>query len=317
LYIAGYDWSNDSNSQLLKFGLGVDQVPLEASGSFRGNVLNSYSMDELGHYFRLASTYTDKDNATVNNVVVFDQVGDELTKVGEVKDIAKGERIYAARFMGDRAYLVTFKNFDPLFTLDMADPTKPAVVGELEIPGFSRFLFPIDENHIVGVGQDIKENEPHGVKLSLFDVTDMSKPVEKDVYAFDTGDEFFGSPALFDPHALSYFAERHMIALPLSKNSWSDPKDQAEKLELVTVDPNKGFKLAGEITQSGQIQRSVRIGNELFSIGTDGVHVFSFDDLTKEISHLDLPDSNWTRPWGGGNGGFVAPFGGGNFIALA
>jgi len=298
LYLAGYDWeSNNDRSALLKFGLGVDSVPLEASGTFAGQVLNSYSMDESGSFFRLASTYTSKDDVQANAVTVFDQVGDELNPSGQILGIAKGERIYAARFMGDRGYLVTFRQFDPLFSLDLSNPTKPAVAGQLELPGFSRYLYPIDENHLVGVGQDIKNNEPNGVKLSLFDVTDLAAPKEIDTYAFDTGDEFFGSPVLSDPHAFIYFPDQHMIALPLDKNSWSDPSAEVEKLALVTVDPAKGFTLAGNIIDKGKVQRSVRIGDELFSISTSGIRAFSFSDLTTEISHLDLPDDVWVRPW--------------------
>ncbi|NIP67558.1 hypothetical protein GWM83_02345, partial [Candidatus Bathyarchaeota archaeon] len=108
--------------------------------------------------------------------------------MGRLEDLAPGEKIYSARFMGDRGYLVTFRKVDPLFVLDLSQPTNPKVLGKLKIPGYSDYLHPYDENHIIGVGKETVAAEQgdfawyQGVKISLFDVTDVEDPREIDKY---------------------------------------------------------------------------------------------------------------------------------------
>ena len=139
-------------SDVVKFTLGSDEVALTASARVAGNLLDSFSMDENGQYFRLATTEYGQDGY-VNRVDILDQVGSELRLVGTVGGISPGEQIHAARFIGDRAYLVTFIIVDPLVTLDLSDPANPKVAGELEVPGFSDYLQPIDATHLIVLGQ--------------------------------------------------------------------------------------------------------------------------------------------------------------------
>jgi uncharacterized secreted protein with C-terminal beta-propeller domain len=290
LYLAGYNWdgSDSVSTDVIKFSLGVDQVTLEATGSVRGDVLNSFSMDEKGRNFRIATTYDSGDSSS-SAITVLDQVGDDLAQIGQVEGLADGEQIYGARFMGDRAYIVTFRQVDPLFTIDMTDATAPKVVGTLKVPGVSNYLFPLDAAHLIGVGQSGDDTgRLHGVQLSLFDVTDLANPKQVDTYSFGSSSEWTTSPAMWDPHSFSYFPEYSVLALPVSGQG------TREQMEVFKVDPVKGFTLLGGIAHEGQAQRSVRIGNVIYSIGSDGVKAYALTDLKTEISHLDLPD-DWDR----------------------
>jgi uncharacterized secreted protein with C-terminal beta-propeller domain len=297
LYLAGSDWSDEETitTQVVKFSLGVDQVTLEATGAVVGDVLNSFSMDENGRNFRIATTH-DWGSESASAITVLDQVGDDLTQIGQVDGLAAGEQIFGARFMGDRAYLVTFRQVDPLFTIDMADATAPKVIGTLKVPGVSNYLFPVDETHLIGVGRSGDDTgRLGGVQLSLFDVTDFAKPKQVDTYEFGDKSGWTSSPAIWDPHSFSYFPEYGVLALPVSGLK------QREQMEVFSVDLAKGFTRLGGIDHEGEVQRSVRIGGVIYSIGSDGIKAYALNDLKNEVSHLDLPD-DYQRPpfvdWG-------------------
>ena len=220
-----YDFRGDrrETTDIHKFSY-VDRgaVPV-ASGSVPGRVLNQYSMGEHEGFLRVATTvgptFSNFGQRTPahNNVYVLGQDDTELRIVGQVEDIAPRETIQSARFLGDRGYVVTFEQIDPFFTLDLSDPTAPRVVGELKIPGFSTFLQPLDDDHLLAVGRYIPEQGfgPWGVQLSIFDVSDFANPKQSAnvILGRLTG---ANSEALFNPKALTYFPERGMVALPIT-----------------------------------------------------------------------------------------------------
>lgn len=203
----------------------VDGTPIaSASGSVPGRILNQYSMGEHNGYLRVATTVGrtfigfGEGTASANNVYVLGQSGSDLEVVGSVEGIAPGESIKAARFLGDRGYVVTFRQVDPLYTLDLADPFNPFIAGELKVPGFSTFVVPMDEDHLLTVGQYIPDAGPFfawGVQLSIFDVSDFANPVQKFSTVIGT-ESGAGSEALYNPKAFTYFAERGLLALPVS-----------------------------------------------------------------------------------------------------
>ncbi len=199
----------------------VDRGAMAGStGSVPGRVLNQYSMGEHADHLRVATTVGNFSSAT-NNVYVLKETAEGLTTVGRIEGIAPGEDIRSARFLGDRGYVVTFEQIDPFFTLDLADPTNPRVVGELKVPGFSTFLVPMDETHILAVGQYIPEDGSffsQGVQLSIFDVTDFADPQRTaNVVLGEEGWAY--SEALDNPKAFTYFAERDLVALPVNIES--------------------------------------------------------------------------------------------------
>ena len=200
--------------------MGRGAVPV-ATGSVPGRVLNQFSMDEHAGHLRVATTTVDPREfrfTPENNVFVLAETGGELEIVGSVTNLAPGETIRSARFLGDRGYLVTFEQIDPLFTLDLSDPADPKVIGELKVPGFSTFIVPIDRNHLLTVGQFIPEVAPffpRGVQLSIFDVTQFDQPRLAALAVLGEGTGA-SSEALHNPKAFTYFAERGLIALPVS-----------------------------------------------------------------------------------------------------
>jgi len=193
-----------------------------AVGSVPGRILNQYSMGEYEGFLRVATTVGPTFTAfnqtdSTNQVIVLQQQEDTLSIVGSVGGLAPRETIQSARFIGDRGYVVTFEQIDPLFTLDLSDPTNPQVIGELKVPGFSTFLVPMDADHILAVGQYIPDEffGNRGVQLSIFDVSDFSNPTLQHnvILGENSGAQ---SEALFNPKAFTYFVEEGLVALPLS-----------------------------------------------------------------------------------------------------
>ncbi len=227
-----YDWqgNNRTTTDIYKFAFVDRGATPVASGTVDGRVLNQYSMGEHAGNLRVATTidpawFFDETTGTGgissrarNGVYILGQSDASLIVVGKIEDIAVDESIQSARFLGDRGYLVTFLQTDPFFTLDLSDPANPQLVGVLEVPGYSTFLTPMDATHILSVGQYVPppgESGNWGVQISIFDVTDFSKPYRSSnvIIGADTGAY---SEALWDPKAFTYFAEEGMLALPVS-----------------------------------------------------------------------------------------------------
>ncbi|MDR0490881.1 MAG: beta-propeller domain-containing protein [Oscillospiraceae bacterium] len=190
MYIATDDYMNDGNGvSLAKFAINDGRIGYAGSGSVKGGLNDQFSMDEYAGHLRVATT--NWDMTSKNNLFVLDG---NMQICGSVQGFAPGERIYSARFMGERGYIVTFRETDPLFVFDLSDPTNPKVTGELKVPGFSSYLHPVGENTILGIGRDVYDvymrdnngketvvgQRTGGIKLSLFDVSDMGKPEEID-----------------------------------------------------------------------------------------------------------------------------------------
>jgi inhibitor of cysteine peptidase len=178
-------------------------------------------MDEYDGHFRIATTIghvsrTLTEVSSSNNLYVLNM---NLTIVGRLEDLAPGEQIYSARFMGDQCYLVTFKKIDPLFVIGLEDPANPRVLGRLKIPGYSNYLHPYSENLLIGIGKETVEAEEgdfawyQGVKISLFDVSDLANPTEAAKY--EIGDRGTDSPILSDHKALLFDKELNLLAIPV------------------------------------------------------------------------------------------------------
>jgi len=195
-----------------------------ATGTVPGRILNQYSMGEHNGYLRVATTIGSTFSALgersgpTNGVYILNQPAGTLDVVASLDNIEPGETIRSARFLGDRGYLVTFREIDPLLTMDLSDPFRPQIMGKLEIPGFSTFLVPVDDDHLLAVGQYIPSDGfffSWGVQLSIFDVSDFSNPQRThNVVLGETSGA--SSEALYNPKAFTYFAERGLVALPLS-----------------------------------------------------------------------------------------------------
>jgi uncharacterized secreted protein with C-terminal beta-propeller domain len=244
-----------------KIAIDQGKVEYKTMAEVPGSVLNQFSMDEQDGYFRIATTKNrswsslvdQETNDSYSNMYVLDQ---DMKQIGALENLAKGEKIYSVRFLGKRAYMVTFKQTDPLFVIDLATPTAPKILGELKIPGFSSYLHPYDENTLIGFGKDTSENEFGGVitgglKLSLFDVSQVDKPVELDHYSM--GDRGSDSIALTDHRAFLFSKDKNLLVVPVSlyqsanRNEWG--KFIFGGAAVFSVDNNK-FVLRGKIDHS-------------------------------------------------------------------
>ena len=214
---------------LHKISINTGNITYIAQGEVPGHILNQFSMDEHNGFFRIATTSGNNWNEgsqTSNNIYILDET---LNQVSKIENIAPGESIYAARFLGDRAYLVTFVQVDPLFTVDLSDPYNPRILGELKIPGYSEYLHPYDETHIIGIGKEVdpsidaeKVHTPGavyytailGLKLALFDVSDIEHPVEEAKVVI--GNRGTDSPALYDHKAFLFDKDKQLLVIPVS-----------------------------------------------------------------------------------------------------
>ncbi len=216
--------SAQSNTKIFKFSLQDAKLQYEGEGKVPGTIINQFSMDEYNDHFRIATTYGDTwredEYTSQNNVYILDK---NLAMTGKIENIAPGERIYSTRFMGDRAYMVTFKQVDPFFVLDLSNPAQPQILGKLKIPGYSDYLHPYDANHIIGFGKETVEVSGfngqstafyQGLKIAIFDVTDVSQPVEMSKVVI--GDRGSDSELLRNHKALLFSREKNLLALPVT-----------------------------------------------------------------------------------------------------
>lgn len=231
----------ETEDETLVYRVKLDKqnMVVEAEGKVSGFVLNQFSMDEYNGYFRIATTewdnkWTDEGftSDSTNSLFIMDM---NLDVVGKLENLAVGESIYSTRFMGDRVYIVTFRQIDPFFVIDVSNPTQPTVLGYLKIPGYSSYLHPYDETHIIGIGM-----ENSTLKLSLFDVTDVTAPVETAKYTVEA--DYSSSTVLWDHKAFLFDKTKNLLALPVSTNFYHNmikpATDPSVEPMNPTIDPD-------------------------------------------------------------------------------
>ena len=219
LYLFGQTWDyNNTYTAIYKYKVKDTNVEFVAANKVIGYILNQFSADEYKGYLRIATTTWNNGN----NIFVLDE---KLQKTGEILSLAKGEQIKSCRFIGDKGYVVTYRTIDPLFTINLSNPKKPVVTGELKIPGFSSYLHPISENLIIGIGEnttplywrDEDGNEIEagikqiGIKVSLFDVSNDSKPVE--IKALSIGGPGSYTDIGYDHKSFMYIKDKGLVAI--------------------------------------------------------------------------------------------------------
>ena len=224
-----WDWSVDNTkTNIFKFELDDGNIEYKGRGEVPGRILNQFSMDENGDYFRIATTKGNSwndQNPSTNNLYV---LGKDMDQVGSLEGLAPGEKIYSTRFMGNRLYMVTFKQVDPLFVIDLKSPSNPKLLGKLKIPGFSNYLHPYDENHIIGFGKDTEVTEKdqvlmQGMKMAIFDVSDVENP--KQMFTENIGDRGTDSELLNNHKALLFDKSKNLLAFPINIREKVEPED--------------------------------------------------------------------------------------------
>ena len=288
-----YWWEDNNEERLNLHAFDVTDGDVDYLGSARatGMPINQFALDEYEGVLRVA-TWTGGNRWWWSDAPIESQVhtfainAGELQKLGALNGIAAGEQLFAARFLGDTAYLVTFEQIDPLFTIDLSDPANPAILGELEVPGFSTYLHPLNGGRLlsIGVGGDAN-GATWNTTVSLFDVSDLSAPallMRHDLANDNNGWNW--SDALYEHKAFQFHEAFGLLALPLSATrTTNDYWEWISTLELVKVE-NDVLSTYGSIDHSAyfsstdygyspEIRRSFFIGDHIYAISSKAVTV--------------------------------------------
>ncbi len=304
--------SVDEVSEIHKFRIGQDAAETRylGSGVVPGHVLNQFAMDEWHGYLRIATSKGRVPDPNVESVIsVLAESGGNLVRVGAVDKIAPGEDIRAVRFDDDRGYIVTFKKTDPLFVIDLYDPSRPRVLGELKIPGYSTYMHRIDRNHLLSIGFDADEKGDFayfdGVLLQLFDVTNPTDP--KLIHREKLGTRGSSSEAATNHLAFNYFRERGLLAFPMTICEGGGDGNYGNELTfsgllVYEVSVESGFKRLGGIdhgtrgvncqtwwTQANSlVKRSIFLDELVYSIAMDRLKVQRMGQLGKDVADIGL-----------------------------
>ncbi|KRQ86909.1 Beta propeller domain protein [Caloramator mitchellensis] len=280
---------------IYKFNL-KDEVEYVAHAAADGFIINQFSMDEYDGYFRVATTedtYSEKIMHTTNSLYIFDK---NMNITGSIKDIAPEERIYSTRFVGDKLYMVTFKQVDPLFVIDLKNPRQPKILGLLKIPGYSTYLHPLDDKNLIGFGMDTgnlgERVVNKGMKIALFDISDMENPKEK--AKLEIGGKGTYSESLYNHKALTVYDKYNLYAFDLFETRDDDSYMPSFRgLALLRIQEN-GIKLLGKISHADLVEknengdyyfmdygyRAVFIENYMYVVSNVGISVMNLDDMS-------------------------------------
>ncbi len=278
-----------------KFDLSKRSADYRASGEVPGYMLSQWSMSEYDGYLRIASTdapewWDGPESESMVTVLATD--GDELETVGTVDGLGRGERIYSVRFFGDTGYVVTFRQVDPLYVIDLSNPERPTLSGELKIPGYSAYLHPIGDDALLGVGQDAdNDGRVRGLQASLFDVSDPADPERVDRFTMQGGH----SEVEWDHHAFLHDPSTGMTVFPYER--WDDGLEKTETSPtgaLVLTVTEDGIREAGVVSHDvdgsnwwAPIRRSLLINGRLVTVSEMGLMVSDAKTLTT-LDWVDL-----------------------------
>ena len=276
LYVSGENiyyyetvWTEKGQREMTtirKISYRAGELEPEAQGAVDGYINDSFSIDEYEGRLRIVTTVED-----TNSVTVLDE---ELQVAGEITGLAKDERIYSARFLGKVGYFVTFRETDPLFSVDFSDPDKPRIIGKLKIPGFSDYLHSYREGQLLGIGMDVDEKTQitGGVKLTMFDVTDPADVKEADTYVLEN---VYNTDVSYDYKAALVDGEKDLIGFPADSEG-------GRIYYLFSYDTETGFqRLMEEEVNGGGTTRGIYIGDRLYVVDGNVIEAYSLENYEK------------------------------------
>jgi len=325
-----WGWGDmDLDTHIHKFELNPEGSPeYVASGSVDGWIYDQFAMSEYEGNLRVASTELDwwwgsnlDDEEAGSKVSILQDVGTGLLReVGSVSDIAPGEQIQACRMMGEKGYVVTFEQTDPLFTIDLSNPLAPEIVGELHIPGFSTYLHPMDGDHLLAIGMaGLEDGTLTGMAVNIFDVTDFANPLLQHQYEITDPDQGWSwSEALWEHHAFTY--HRDVLTIPAYRYNYTENSDGSYEYDYFSgalsfaIDATAGINMIGEVDHYplveeseclyslnydyyeenvcddwawyANVRRNVYIEDNLFSISNYGVRITDLNDPSIAIKDV-------------------------------
>jgi inhibitor of cysteine peptidase len=283
IYIANANWSSDTAmTQILKFSCQKGKIRAKGAADLKGFLNDSFSMNEYNGYIRIVLTDYSGDTQT-NALYVLD---DALEVCGSITDIAEGEEIRSARFLGDTGYFVTFKETDPLFSVDLSDPAEPKVLGELKITGFSSYLHFYGENKLLGVGNEVdpETGAYTGIKLAMFDVSDPSNV--KQLHKFVIKDTY-DCPLFYNYKAAMIDTEKNIFGFMCDSSYMIFRYDEEKGFENIFTE-NLGDSYYSSSYNGTQGIRGCFIDNSFYLIGGGQIRIYDMADDYKEVGRLEL-----------------------------
>ena len=294
-YVIAEDYNyKDNNPEIREktvinsFSLDGTSIAFKATGEVTGRIINQYSLDQYEGKLRIATTcFNNRTNKNVSSLYVLDK---NLDTIGKLEDIANNEQIKSVRYMGKQAYIVTFRNTDPLFAIDLSDPKNPTVKGELKIPGYSAYLHPIGDNLLIGIGYegDSQNADFNSVKVSLFDISDPTnlKELDKLVYLKTS------TSVRENPKELIYKADEGILGMPM--NTY-DENGVDRLFYIIQVKDNKLTLKHKLMHLSGHYKginhfRGTYIGDSFFTVSDYLVKKFDFGtgEFEAQVTFADL-----------------------------
>ena len=293
-----------------KISTDKNKISVESNGKVPGHVINQFSMDEKDNILRIATTISRRWSSidysrteSTNNIYTLDK---NMNIIGSLEGLAETESIYSTRFIDDRLYMVTFRQVDPFFVIDLSDPTDIKELGKLKIPGFSRYLHPYDDNTIIGIGQDATATgRTKGLKISLFDVEDVQNPTE--VAKYVTEERYASSTALYEHKAFLFSKDKDLLVIPAYSYEYSrDGTSKGYNGAFVFKISKDEIILRGLIDHSmgssnnryyyaPQVERSLYIENLLYTKSPNLLRINDLEDLSS-VKNITLEQKNGNIP---------------------
>jgi len=287
-----------------------EKITIDANGKVPGHVINQFSMDEYDNVFRIATTinpvwsrFEKERQESTNNIFTLDK---DLEILDSLTGLAEDERIYSTRFMGDRLYMVTFKQIDPFFAFDLSNPKNIKELGKLKIPGFSRYLHPYDKDTIIGIGRDSTETgRTRGLKISLFDVSDVENP--KEIAKFVTTERYAQSTAEYEHKAFLFDKEKELLVIPAYNRNYNwregGSNEQSYNGAMVFKITSDEIELRGIVDHSkgnkeyyrAMVERSLFINELLYTKSPGLLRINEIDDLSS-VKEIELVSSDGPIP---------------------
>jgi uncharacterized secreted protein with C-terminal beta-propeller domain len=287
LYVATQRFGSEARTVLHRFDTSdPDQTPYAGSGDIPGTLLNQFALSEHAGVLRAASTRGDNSESLVTTL---DVRAGGLVPRGRVGGLGHGERIYAVRFIGPLGYVVTFRQTDPLYTLDLSDPGHPRAVGELKLPGYSAYLHPVAEGLLLGVGQEAtSDGRVQGLQLSLFDVSDPAQP--RRLQQLKLAERWSSSAVEWDHHAFLWWPEGRLAVLPIDAETFHGAAG-------FRVDAAQGIAPLGRVAHGDDtsIERALVVGGRLFTVSPLGVRA-TVADTFAPLGWAAFPEPEPPRP---------------------
>ena len=288
IYAQCQNWGvSGDNTSIAKFSFEKGKITGVGAALVPGTITDTFAINEQNDYLRVLTTMWSGNDEPENFVTVLDQ---KMNKVGEIEGLAKGETIYSARFMGDIGYFVTYRNTDPLFSVDFSNPEEPKILGELKITGFSEYLHFYGENKLLGIGweTDPDTGAYKGLKLSMFDVSNPADVKEIDKTVVKNVDSF---PGEYDYKALTVSPDKNVIGFITS--TWGS-RDMGHSYMVFSYEEGKGFEneltysfAATDYSSDYENARGVYINDTFYLVTSDELMAFDMTDDYQKVGELD------------------------------